>query len=87
MSNFLDIRTFLQIDVVIFLKFLKNGGKLFEHIFKNEFSPRKMKKIDDCFFKVHLLISENRSGAVSERFRQFKDKKTRGNKNVQGFHN
>ena len=32
------------------------------------------------FFKVHLLIEENRSEAVSERFRQFKGRKTKDKK-------
>ena len=42
-----------------------------------------MKKFDYFFLKVHLLIEENRSEAVSERFRQFKGKKTKNQKRLE----
>ena len=49
--------------------------------FKIFFRPQKIFFFDEIFFKVHLLCLENRPEVVSERFRQFKGKKTQGQKN------
>ena len=55
----------------------------FKDFFSNIFFSRKnKKKIDEIFFKVHLLCQENRFKAVSVQFLQFKGKKNQGYKNV-----
>ena len=48
------------------------------------FDQKKNKNFRSDFFKVHLLVQENRFEAVPERFRQFRAKKTQGEKVISG---
>ena len=52
--------------------------------FKIIFRPEKIIFFDRIFFKVHLLVQENRFEAVPERFQQFRAKKTQGEKVLAG---
>ena len=54
--------------------------KISNIFFENKISPRKINIFRWFFFIWHLQVQENRPKTVSERFRQFKGKKTQGPK-------
>ena len=62
----------------------KNIWKFSIFFSKLFFDQKKLLFFDRIFFKVHLLIQENRFEAVLERFRQFRAKKIQGKKVLSG---
>ena len=53
----------------------------FQLFFENIFDRKKLKIFDGIFFKVHLLIQENRFESIPKQYQQFKGEKAGVEKN------